>query len=101
MSSGGGPRAAGTDGSDHKFRQRVNSHYTLMALGRSRLGLAAKMHGAHAAAAAVGLALALSGPAEADLPNAAAGGAALLGAAACVRGALSAAKSSASGPAER
>jgi anthranilate synthase component 1 len=34
MSSGSGPRATGTDGSDHKFRQRVNTHYTLMAQAR-------------------------------------------------------------------
>lgn len=101
MSSGGGPRAHGTDGSDHRFRQRVNSHYTLMALGRSRLGLAAKLHGAHILATAASLALALSEPAELDLPRAAATGATLLGAAGCLRGALGAAKSSVGGPAER
>lgn len=100
MSSGTGPRAKGTDGSDHKFRQRVNSHYTLMALGRSRLGLAAKLHCAHLAATAASLALALRAAPEPDLLRAAAGGAVLLCTAACARSALGAAKSSAGGPAQ-
>ena len=37
MASGSGPRAKGTDGADHKFRQRVDDHYKLMADGRAKL----------------------------------------------------------------
>eukprot|EP00962_Isochrysis_galbana_P000188 scaffold49_cov115-Isochrysis_galbana.AAC.3 len=44
MASSAGPRAMGTDGGDHKFRQRVDNHYQLMADGRARLGQACKAH---------------------------------------------------------
>lgn len=44
MASGSGPRAAGTDGGDHKFRQRVDDHYRLMADGRGKLGKAGRAH---------------------------------------------------------
>jgi len=49
MSSGSGPRARGTDGSDHKFRQRVESHYTIMSDSRQRLALVSKCHACHLA----------------------------------------------------
>lgn len=47
MASGAGPRARGTDGSDHKYRQRVESHYTVMASARKRLHAASQLHAAH------------------------------------------------------
>jgi hypothetical protein len=44
MASSAGPRAKGTDGADHKFRQRVDNHYKQMADGRARLSQASKAH---------------------------------------------------------
>lgn len=43
MSSAAGPRAEGTDGKDHKFRQRVDDHYKLMAGSRLSLRIACRM----------------------------------------------------------
>mmetsp|Transcript_48752 Transcript_48752/g.112803 ORF Transcript_48752/g.112803 Transcript_48752/m.112803 type:complete len:171 (-) Transcript_48752:225-737(-) len=37
MSSAGGPRAKGTDGTDFQYRQRVDNHYKLMADARKSL----------------------------------------------------------------
>ena len=47
MASGAGPRAKGTDGTDYKFRQRVDDHYKLMADARKELSTVTKLHGAH------------------------------------------------------
>jgi hypothetical protein len=44
MASSAGPRAKGTDGADHKFRQRVENHYKRMADGRAKLEQAYKAH---------------------------------------------------------
>lgn len=60
MASGGGPRAAGTDGADHKFRQRVDDHYKLMAAGRAHISKSASAHLAGALAFAAAAALSLS-----------------------------------------
>ena len=43
MSSGGGPRARGTDGSDFKHRQRVDDHYKLMGAARRKLRSASNL----------------------------------------------------------
>ena len=43
MASGGGPRAAGTDGKDHKFRQRVDDHYRVMASAKKSIRTAARL----------------------------------------------------------
>ncbi len=43
MASSGGARAAGTDGRDHAFRQRVDDHYKQMASSKRSLRLAGKM----------------------------------------------------------
>ncbi len=70
MASSSGPRAAGTDGTDHKYRQRVDSHYQLMASARKTLATAAN---AHAVAAALAAADAMQAAAlGADLTDAAA-----------------------------
>jgi hypothetical protein len=50
MASGAGPRAAGTDGKDFKFRQRVDNHYKLMADARARLTTACRIQQAVALA---------------------------------------------------
>lgn len=70
MASSSGPRAAGTDGTDHKYRQRVDSHYQLMASAKQTLATAAN---AHAVAAALAAADAMQAAAlGADLADAAA-----------------------------
>ena len=43
MSSSGGPRAQGTDGTDFQFRQRVDNHYKLMAEARKSLTFACQI----------------------------------------------------------
>jgi len=81
MSSARGPRASGTDGADHKFRQRVDNHYKTMADGRARLGQACKAHlaGALGLAGAAAAIFALAGDDGPDaLALAAVGGPALL-----------------------
>jgi hypothetical protein len=101
MSSGGGPRAKGTDGSDHKFRQRVNSHYTLMALGRTRLGLAVKLHAAHFLAAGLCAAAMFATASEPDLVAIGAAACSALSAGLCAVRAGEAAKGMVARPAER
>ena len=48
MASSGGARASGTDGADFKFRQRVDTHYKLMADARSRIRTACRIQQAFA-----------------------------------------------------
>lgn len=43
MASSGGQRAAGTDGKDFKFRQRVDNHYKIMAEARKQLKRASRV----------------------------------------------------------
>ena len=43
MASAAGPRAKGTDGTDHKFRQRVDDHYKLMAASKSALVVSSRV----------------------------------------------------------
>lgn len=43
MASGSGPRALGTDGKDHKFRQRVDDHYKIMAQAKRNIRTAARL----------------------------------------------------------
>lgn len=43
MASSAGPRAAGTDGGDHKFRQRVDDHYRHMASAKKTIRAAARL----------------------------------------------------------
>ena len=57
MASATGPRAVGTDGRDHKFRQRVDDHYKLMAEAKRSARASARLQ----LGAAVGFA-ALAGP---------------------------------------
>ena len=52
MASSGGKRAAGTDGQDFKYRQRVDNHYKIMATARKSL----KSSGRLQLASALGLA---------------------------------------------
>lgn len=61
MASKGGKRAAGTDGQDFKFRQRVDNHYKLMAGARKSLKRAGRVQLASALglASLTGTALAL------------------------------------------
>ncbi|KAJ1630145.1 hypothetical protein T492DRAFT_1005536 [Pavlovales sp. CCMP2436] len=98
---GAGPRPKGTDGTDHKFRQRVNSHYKLMAVGRSRLGLVTKLHAAHCVVATLTLLAAYVGAAGPSVPHAVAAGVTALGAGACAYRAAAAAKSSVAPPTEQ
>ena len=61
MASAGGKRAAGTDGQDFKYRQRVDNHYKIMAGARKMLKSAARLQLASALglAGAAGVALVL------------------------------------------
>ena len=52
MASSIGPRAAGTDGADFKFRQRVDDHYKVMASAKNTLARCGNAQAATAAAAA-------------------------------------------------
>lgn len=60
MASGTGPRAAGTDGSDHKFRQRVDTKYKAIAQQRDTISVLYKAEGACAALAAASSAFLLA-----------------------------------------
>eukprot|EP00312_Isochrysidales_sp_CCMP1244_P012500 CAMPEP_0196710620 /NCGR_PEP_ID=MMETSP1090-20130531/70583_1 /TAXON_ID=37098 /ORGANISM="Isochrysis sp, Strain CCMP1244" /LENGTH=86 /DNA_ID=CAMNT_0042050653 /DNA_START=119 /DNA_END=376 /DNA_ORIENTATION=- len=64
MASGSGPRAKGTDGADHKFRQRVDDHYKLMADGRAKLASSGRAHAAGACGLLGALGAAALGPGE-------------------------------------
>ena len=64
MASSGGKRAAGTDGQDFKYRQRVDDHYKIMAGARKTLKSAARLQLASALGlvGAAGVALVLPAP---------------------------------------
>jgi len=66
MASAAGPRAKGTDGTDHKFRQRVDDHYKLMATSKSVLASSSRAQFAAAVGFAVCTAVLLLVAAEAS-----------------------------------